>query len=69
MANLNVNDLATMIQIIDAGAERGLYKGAELKVVGDLRERLVEFVKQVTEQNKEQTNESTSAEAEQSSGS
>ena len=64
MANLNVNDLATMIQIIDAGAERGLYKGAELKVVGDLRERLVEFVKQVTDQNKEQTDESTSAKTE-----
>ena len=62
MSTLNVNDLAVMIQIIDAGAERGIYKGGELKVVGDLRERLVEFVKQVTD--KEKTDESTSAKTE-----
>lgn len=63
MANLNVNDLAVMVNIIDSAAERGLFKGTELKVVGDLRERLVEFVKQVNEQNKEAPNESTSTEA------
>lgn len=66
MANITINDMATMIQIIDAGAERGLYKGAELKVVGDLRDRLVEFVKEVAEQNKEKetTDESASAKTE-----
>ena len=62
MTNLNVTDLAVMVNIIDAGAERGLFKGTELKVVGDLRERLVEFVKQVNDQNKEASNESTSTE-------
>ena len=62
MANLNVSDLAIMVNIIDSGAERGLFKGTELKVVGDLRERLVEFVKQANDQNKEAPNESTSTE-------
>lgn len=62
MANLNVSDLAIMVNIIDSAAERGLFKGTELKVVGDLRERLVEFVKQVNDQNKEAPNESTSTE-------
>jgi hypothetical protein len=62
MATLNVNDLAMVVKIIDLGSEKGIFKGADLKPVGDLRERIVEFVKQV-EANKEQPNESTSAEA------
>ena len=64
MANLNVNDLAVMVNIIDTSAERGVFKGTELKTVGDLRERLVEFVKQVNEQNKEVPNESTGTKTE-----
>lgn len=64
MTTLNVNDLAVMINIIDVSAERGVFKGTELKPVGDLRERLVEFVKQVSEQNKEVPNESTGTKVE-----
>jgi hypothetical protein len=63
MATLNVNDLAMVVKIIDLGSEKGIFKGADLKPVGDLRERIVEFVKQV-EATKEQPNESTSTEAE-----
>ena len=59
MSTLNVNDLAMIVNIIDLSSERGVFKGPDLKTVGDLRERLVEFVKQVSE-NKEQTDESTS---------
>jgi hypothetical protein len=62
MATLNVNDLAMVVKIIDLGSEKGIFKGADLKPVGDLRERIVEFVKQV-EAAKEQPDESTSAEA------
>jgi hypothetical protein len=60
MSTLNVNDLAMIVNIIDLSSERGVFKGPDLKTVGDLRERLVEFVKQVTAENKEQANESTS---------
>jgi hypothetical protein len=63
MAALNINDLAMVVKIIDLGSEKGIFKGADLKPVGDLRERIVEFVKQV-EASKEQTDEPTSAEAE-----
>lgn len=56
MAALNINDLAMMVKVIDLGSEKGIFKGADLKPVGDLRERIVEFVKQV-EAAKEQTNE------------
>jgi len=63
MASLNIQDLAMMVKVIDLSSEKGVFKGADLKPVGDLRERIVEFVKQVEATSKEQTNESTSAEA------
>jgi hypothetical protein len=61
MASLNINDLAMMVKVIDLGSEKGIFKGADLKPVGDLRERIVEFVKQV-EAAKEQNDESTATE-------
>ena len=63
MTSLNVNDLAMVVKIIDLGSEKGIFKGADLKPVGDLRERIVEFVKQV-EASQGATNESTSSKAE-----
>jgi hypothetical protein len=42
---MTLADLQLIVQIIDLGAERGLYKGADLKTVGDLRERIIGFVK------------------------
>lgn len=61
MASLNINDLAMMVKVIDLGSEKGIFKGADLKPVGDLRERIVEFVKQV-EAAKEPSDESTPTE-------
>lgn len=46
---ININDLAMMVKIIDLGSEKGIFKGQDLKPVGDLRERMIEFVKQVEE--------------------
>lgn len=48
---LNINDLAMVVKIIDLGSEKGIFKGPDLKPVGDLRERLVEFIKKVEEEN------------------
>ena len=64
MSQITIQDFATMIQIIDAGAERGQFKGPELRVVGDLRDRLVEFVKERQEEMAKQgaANESTGTE-------
>ena len=62
MTTLNVNDLAMVVKIIDLGSEKGIFKGADLKPVGDLRERIVEFVKQV-EASQGVANESISTEA------
>ena len=51
MSALNINDLAMVVKIIDLGSEKGIFKGPDLKTVGDLRERVVEFIKSVEEAN------------------
>jgi len=55
MSALNINDLAMVVKIIDLGSEKGIFKGPDLKPVGDLRERIVGFIQEVETANKEQT--------------
>lgn len=43
---LSVQDLAVAVQIIDLASERGLFKGGDLKPVGEVRERLVAYIKE-----------------------
>lgn len=45
-----------MVAIIDLGCEKGIFKGPDLKPVGELREVIVEFIKHV-ETLKESANE------------
>jgi len=40
---LSKNEMANMIKIIDASAEKGMFRGPELFVVGSLREKLVQL--------------------------
>lgn len=40
---LNINDLLSVIKIIDACSERGAFKGNELASVGSVRDRLAAF--------------------------
>lgn len=54
-----LNDLATMIQIIDVVAERGAFKGPEMEAVGILRGRLARFLEANTNQNTEDENENS----------
>jgi hypothetical protein len=63
MASLNINDLAMVVKIIDLSSEKGNFKGPDLKPVGDLRERIVEFIKEV-EATKGEADESTTTNAE-----
>jgi hypothetical protein len=44
-ANITLQDLSVIISIIDVCSERGAFKGNELMVVGQLREKLSAFVK------------------------
>lgn len=43
-ADINLNDLAVVLQIIDVCSKRGAFEGNELKDVGTLRERIAAFV-------------------------
>ena len=43
-AEINLNDLAVVLQIIDVCSKRGAFEGNELKDVGTLRERISAFV-------------------------
>ena len=41
---LGLNDIATMVQIIDLVSRRGGFEGQELETVGALRSRVVKFL-------------------------
>ena len=41
--SLNINDLLSVVKIIDACSERGAFKGNEMASVGAVRERIAEF--------------------------
>lgn len=48
MSALNINDLVVAVKIIDLASEKGVFKGVDLKSVGEVRERFVEFIKAST---------------------
>ena len=41
---LGLNDIATMVQIIDLVSRRGGFEGTELEAVGGMRSRIVAFL-------------------------
>lgn len=45
-SNITLQDLSVIVSIIDVCSERGAFKGNELMVVGQLREKISAFVKQ-----------------------
>ena len=51
---LSLQDIATMVQIIDICTKRGGFEGPELEAVGGLRNRIVAFVNQNAEQQGEE---------------
>ena len=44
---ISVADIQSMIGIVDLASERGAFRGGELSPVGNLRDKLVNFVKWV----------------------
>jgi hypothetical protein len=47
---MKLSDLQVVVQIIDLAAEKGIFKGADLKTVGEVRERIIDFVKTNSQQ-------------------
>lgn len=56
---LNINDLVSIVKIIDACSERGAFKGNEMASVGAVRERIAAFAEanQPVEEPQENDNE------------
>ena len=44
LPQITAGDLATMVRIIDAGSQRGTFKGEEMETVGALRNKLATVV-------------------------
>jgi hypothetical protein len=61
--NITLQDLATIVNIIDVCSQRGAFKGEELSVVGQVREKVAAIVKANTpaETAQEETEEETGA--------
>ena len=50
--NLTVNDLAAVANVIDLAVQRGAFKAAEAKQVGEVFEKVATFVQHVSDQQK-----------------
>ena len=59
--NLNINDLATMANVIDLATQRGAFRANELKPVGELFEKITAFVKAAQDQAKKEEEEAAAA--------
>jgi hypothetical protein len=44
-STITINDIQTVVNIIDVCTERGAFKGPEIATVGNLREKFASFVK------------------------
>lgn len=65
-SGVTAGDLALMVQVIDAGSQRGAWRGEELATVGALRNKLAGIVKALnppTEETTKETTEETTEEA------
>ncbi len=56
-SGITAGDLALMVQVIDAGSQRGAWRGEELATVGALRNKLAGIVKALNPKTEETTEE------------
>ena len=66
---LSLQDIATVVQIIDICSRRGGFEGQELEVVGGLRNRIVKFLNETSKQQGSDVPEGAVPEAEESDSS
>ena len=52
-SGVTAGDLALMVQVIDAGSQRGAWRGEELATVGALRNKIAAIVKALNPQTEE----------------
>ena len=61
---INLVDLQNVLRIIDAAAERGAFKGNELSVVGQVRDKVATFLEAVMPKEETQAQEAEDEEEE-----
>lgn len=65
LPQVTAGDLALLVKIIDAGSERGAWRGAELETIGIVRSKMAAIVQAVTPtQNTNESEEDTLVEEE-----
>jgi hypothetical protein len=52
---LTLNDIISVTNMIDVAVQRGAFKTAEIKAVGEVYEKLVTFVQYISNQQKKET--------------
>lgn len=62
-SGVTAGDLALMVQVIDAGSQRGAWRGEELATVGALRNKLAGIVKALNPKEEETKEEADTVEA------
>jgi len=62
-ANLTINDLKTIISVVDLATQRGAFRANELKTVGTVYEKVQAFLTQVEGQMKAQAEAASEAKA------
>ncbi len=63
LPQITAGDLATMVRIIDAGSQRGAFKGEEMETVGTLRNKLATVVNALAPKTDEEGGETGEADA------
>ena len=66
--NMDLNDIALAVRVIDIACERGGFKGQEMQVIGALRGRLAEVVTENAPETAEANEEAVEVEAESVEG-
>ena len=61
LPQISAGDLATMVRIIDAGSQRGTFKGEEMETVGALRNKLATVVNALMPKTEEEGGEEVTA--------
>ncbi len=54
---LSLQDIASVVNVIDTVSERGAFKGIELETIGALRNRIATFLNSVAPADQEETEE------------
>lgn len=62
--NISAGDLQTVVRLIDAGSQRGAWRGEELAVIGELRTKFIQVLKAIAPESVTEATDTVEAEVE-----